>query len=160
MAATLVSRRWRLLPHDRHAVERLARSLQSSPLVAQLLLNRGVAEPTAAREPRPGFDDAAHAMATIGLDGHFRELNQKFSDLVGYPEAEFEAATWPPVMDRANLPKHREQMEQMLEGSIESAEVNTGYVHAQGLLVPVAGRISLVRQDGQPAHFLLEVDAA
>ena len=42
-------------------------------------------------------------------------------------------------MDRANLTKHREQMDQMLSGEIDSADVNTGYVHAQGLLVPVAG---------------------
>jgi len=96
-------------------------------------------------------------MATIGLDGHFRQLNRAFTDLVGYPESEFAAATWPPVMDRANLPKHREQIEQMLAGAIDSAEVNTGYVHAQGLLVPVAGTIKLVKEDGEPDHFLLEV---
>ena len=49
-------------------------------------------------------------------------------------------------MDRANLPKHRDQMKQLLEGKIESAEVNTGYVHAQGLLVPLAGTIKMVRR--------------
>jgi hypothetical protein len=32
-------------------------------------------------------------------------------------------------------------------------------VHAQGLLVPVAGRIKLVKEDGEPDHFLLEVIA-
>src|SRR5687767_13578053 len=42
-------RAWRLLPHDRGACDRLARSLQLSPLVAQLLLNRGVAAPDEAR---------------------------------------------------------------------------------------------------------------
>jgi hypothetical protein len=37
-------------------------------------------------------------------------------------------------------------------------EVNTGYVHAQGLLVPIAGTLSLSRDDsGEPEHFLLEV---
>ena len=40
---------WRLLPHDASAVERLAQALRLSPVVAQLLLNRGLAEPETAR---------------------------------------------------------------------------------------------------------------
>ena len=94
-----------------------------------------------------------HASA---LDGRFRLLNQAFSDLIGYTEAEFQQAVWPPVMDRANLDKHRQQMKDLLEGRVESAEINTGYVHAQGLLVPIVGKLSLVREDGEPDHFLLE----
>ncbi len=94
-------------------------------------------------------------MATIAMDGHFRELNEAFTDLVGYSEEDFRSASWPPVMDRANLPKHREQMKRMIAGEIDSADVNTGYVHAQGLLVPVTGTISLVKVDGEPDHFLL-----
>jgi len=109
-----------------------------------------------ARPPRPGFDDAPKPMAVIALDGHFKELNPAFSDLVGYSEPEFAAAVWPPVMDRANLQKHREQIRAMLAGTVQSAEVKTGYVHAQGLLVPVVGRIELVRENGEPSHFLLE----
>ncbi len=110
------------------------------------------------REPRAGFDDVASPLASIRLDGHFGELNPAFCELVGYAEGEFQAASWPPVADRANLAKHREQVQRMLAGEIESARVNTGYVHAQGLLVPVVGQISLVRESGQPSHFLLEVE--
>jgi PAS domain S-box-containing protein len=73
-------------------------------------------------------------MATTELNGSFRELNQPFCELVGYSEEDSRAAVWPPVMDRANLPKHREQMELLLEGRVDSADFNTGYVHAQGLL--------------------------
>src|SRR4051794_40143180 len=40
---------WHLLPHDRQAVEGLASSLRLSPIVAQLLLNRGVTAPEHAR---------------------------------------------------------------------------------------------------------------
>ncbi len=47
--APAVTKRWRLLPHDRQAVERLAASLQVAPVVAQLLLNRGVAAADAGR---------------------------------------------------------------------------------------------------------------
>lgn len=108
------------------------------------------------REPRAGFDDVKQPRATIALDGRFQALNPAFSDLLGYTEAEFQQAVWPPVMDRANLDKHRQQMKDMLEGKVESAEINTGYVHAQGLLVPIVGKLSLVREGGEPDHFLLE----
>jgi single-stranded-DNA-specific exonuclease len=39
---------WHLLPHDPHAIERLARALGTSPIVAQLLLNRNQRDPEAA----------------------------------------------------------------------------------------------------------------
>ncbi len=112
------------------------------------------------REARPGFDDADYAMAVIGLDGRFQELNPKFSELVGYKENDFQTASWPPVADRAKLDHHREQMRAMIAGEIESAEVNTGYVHAQGLLVPVSGTLSVERdEDGDARQFLLSVAA-
>jgi single-stranded-DNA-specific exonuclease len=44
-----VAKTWRLLPHDRGAVEGLASALQTPPVVAQLLLNRGLTAPDAAR---------------------------------------------------------------------------------------------------------------
>ncbi len=40
---------WRLLPHDRGAIDGLARALNVSPIVAQLLLNRELREPDPAR---------------------------------------------------------------------------------------------------------------
>jgi single-stranded-DNA-specific exonuclease len=40
---------WHLLAHDRDGVERLAARLHLSPIVAQLLLNRGLADPEAAQ---------------------------------------------------------------------------------------------------------------
>jgi hypothetical protein len=47
-------------------------------------------------------------------------------------------------------------MKEMLAGTTESVEVKTGYVHAQGLLVPVVGTLTLVRESGEPSHFVLE----
>jgi single-stranded-DNA-specific exonuclease len=47
--STLTSKTWRLLPHDRTAVERLSSALELGPIVAQLLLNRGLSEPAQAR---------------------------------------------------------------------------------------------------------------
>jgi PAS domain S-box-containing protein len=127
---------------------------QEAPALRKPLFEKKDTAPK--REERPGFDDVKEPKATIRLDGRFQDLNQAFSDLVGYSESEFHQAVWPPVMDRANLDKHREQMKDMLAGKIESADIKTGYVHAQGLLVPVVGTLTLVRENGEPSHFLLE----
>jgi single-stranded-DNA-specific exonuclease len=43
------SKTWRLLPHDRSAVEKLSAALGLGPIVAQLLLNRGLSDPVQAR---------------------------------------------------------------------------------------------------------------
>jgi single-stranded-DNA-specific exonuclease len=45
----LVTKIWRLLPHDRPDVERLASELGTGPIVAQLLLNRGLDDVAQAR---------------------------------------------------------------------------------------------------------------
>jgi single-stranded-DNA-specific exonuclease len=43
------SKTWRLLPHDSAAVERLSAALGTGPIVAQLLLNRGLSDTAQAR---------------------------------------------------------------------------------------------------------------
>jgi len=40
---------WRLLPHDQMAIDSLAKTLQVSPILAQLLLNRNLADPAIAK---------------------------------------------------------------------------------------------------------------
>jgi single-stranded-DNA-specific exonuclease len=47
--SSVTAKTWRLLPHDGAAVESLAAGLQVAPVVAQLLLNRGVRVPEQAR---------------------------------------------------------------------------------------------------------------
>jgi PAS domain S-box-containing protein len=113
-----------------------------------------------ARPPREGFDDAVQAMAVIGLDGRFEQLNPGFESLVGYTEHEFRRARWPSLVDADNLVEHRELLAKLAAGEVENARVETVYLHGQGLLVPVAGEIRLERDgDGAPSHTVLTVDA-
>lgn len=44
-----IAKQWRLLPHDPEAIDRLARASGLAPLLAQILLNRGISDPTQAR---------------------------------------------------------------------------------------------------------------
>src|SRR4051794_10117381 len=73
---------WRIRPFDRQRVEALSREAGLPPLVAQLLINRGVAEASQARayldarrgdlhdpESLPGAADAADRIARAIRDG-------------------------------------------------------------------------------------------
>jgi single-stranded-DNA-specific exonuclease len=73
---------WHLLPHDPDGIERLARSLRLSPIVAQLLLNRHICDPDQARrflnaplsglhEPEllPGMEEAVERLVAAVRDG-------------------------------------------------------------------------------------------
>ena len=50
----MLAKTWHLMPHDASAIQRVAGELRLSPIVAQLLLNRGLSE----REPIRRFLDA------------------------------------------------------------------------------------------------------
>jgi hypothetical protein len=46
-------------------------------------------------------------------------------------------------------------------GEIESADIETIYMHAQGLLVPIEGKVSMFGNDaGQATHFLFLADVS
>ena len=112
-----------------------------------------------AREPREGFDDQDRAMAVIGLDGKFKELNLPFTKLIGYEEHEFTRAAWPSVHDRTIYKQQLAAFAEMVAGERDSLEVQSTFMHGQGLMVPVHGRLELVRDEsGAPAHMLLVAD--
>ena len=108
------------------------------------------------REPRHGFDDAAQPMAILALDGKFKELNPAFTKLVGYKEHEFTKAAWPSPHDRRDYKEQLEQLRQMGVGELREVDVQSTYMHGQGLMVPVVGKLSLVDGRGRlPQHLLL-----
>ena len=112
-------------------------------------------------EPDPPPCAAGEAAALIGLDGMFKRLDAEFCRLLGCSEAELRSARWPSVIDRENLSAHQEIARALRAGEIESAEVETIYMHAQGLLVPIEGRVSMFRDAaGAPSHYLFAADVS
>lgn len=111
------------------------------------------------REPRHGFDDATTPMAILGLDGKFRQLNPAFAKLVGYKEHEFTKAAWPSPHDRRDYKAQLEQLRKLGIGELHEVEVQSTYMHGQGLMVPVVGKLTVeLGEDGRPQHLLLEAE--
>ncbi len=118
--------------------------------------------PPAARPDLPAVAPG-QAAALIALDGSFARLDDAFCSLLGCREEDLRAARWPSIIDRENLAAHQEIARALRAGEIESAEIETVYMHAQGLLVPLAGTISMHRADpaaGAPTHFLFRADVS
>ncbi|MEA2293123.1 MAG: phosphoserine phosphatase RsbU/P [Solirubrobacteraceae bacterium] len=112
-----------------------------------------------ARPSRPGFDDDPRPMAVLDLKGRFTQLNPAFSKLVGYKEHEFGKATWPSVLDRGTYKEQTDEMAAIVAGEQRYAEVQSTYMHGQGLMVLIKGEIRLQsREDGEPESLLMVVD--
>jgi PAS domain S-box-containing protein len=102
---------------------------------------------------------AGVAIALIGIDGTFKRLDENFCSLLGCREDELRSARWPSIIDRDNLDAHREIARALRAGEIPSAEIETVYMHAGGLLVPIEGTVSMLRDGaGQPTHYLFRAD--
>ena len=98
-------------------------------------------------------------MAILALDGKFKELNPAFTKLVGYKEHEFTKAAWPSPHDRRDYKEQLEQLRQMGVGELREVDVQSTYMHGQGLMVPVVGKLSLATgEDGTPLHLVLEAE--
>lgn len=119
---------------------------------------------TRQRAARPALElpdgGPGEALALIGPDGGFKRLDDAFCSLLGCREEDLRAARWPSVIDRENLAAHQEIARALRAGEIDSAPVETVYMHAQGLLVPIAGNVSMHRPagGGPPTHVLFRAD--
>ena len=112
------------------------------------------------RPSLPDFDDVPTPLATLSLDGRFMHLNGAFRDLVGYSEEEFASARWPSPAFTEHMGSQRELKRSLAAGELEEAPIETAYMHREGLLVPLIGRMAVVRdEEGVPDHLLFRVGA-
>ncbi len=88
-----------------------------------------------------------------------KKLNPSFTKLVGYQEHEFVKAVWPSVHDRAVYAQQQEHLSELVAGELDSVAFQSSYMHSQGLMVPVNGEISVVRDDDEkPTSLLLTAE--
>ncbi|QSQ25407.1 PAS domain S-box protein [Pyxidicoccus parkwayensis] len=107
---------------------------------------------------RTSFEDAPIGMALVGLDGRFLHVNGALGTILGYSPKELVARTFQEITWPEDLEVDLAHVQRLLQGEIESYQLEKRYLHKQGHLVSVLLTASLVRDSqGAPLHFVSQL---
>lgn len=106
---------------------------------------------------RTAFDHAV-GMALVSPDGHWLEVNESLSALVGYTQEELKNMSFRIITHPEDLGPKLVKMQELTEGVVNSFQLENRYLHKQGHTIWVLSSASLVRdEDGKPRHMVFQV---
>jgi diguanylate cyclase (GGDEF)-like protein/PAS domain S-box-containing protein len=112
----------------------------------------------ARRDFEAAFHAAPHGVAIVGLDGSFLHVNQKLTEIVGYPAAELVDVTFQEITHPDDLDADLAQVDALLAGEIDSYDMEKRYYTKDGHLIWVLLAVAIVREDdGAPRHFISQI---
>jgi PAS domain S-box-containing protein len=116
----------------------------------------------ALRASEARFRNAVHysaiGMAIVAPDGRWIEVNPALCRLVGYSREELLARTFQEITHPDDLKTDLKFVAQMLNGEIETYQMEKRYLHKGGHIVWVLLSVSLVRDaGGAPLHFISQI---
>jgi two-component system, cell cycle sensor histidine kinase and response regulator CckA len=107
---------------------------------------------------RGAFDSAAIGMALVDPDGRWLRVNPALCELVGYSGDELLGGTFQGITHPDDLEVDLEFVRQMLDGEIQTYQMDKRYFHKLGQIVWIHLSVSLVRDaDGAPAYFVSQI---
>jgi PAS domain S-box-containing protein len=108
---------------------------------------------------RSTFEQAAVGIAHVAPDGHWIRLNERFSEIVGYPMNELLVTTFQEITHPDDLNTDLELVRQMLANERDRYSLEKRYVRKDRTTVWVNLTVSLVRDpQGQPDYFIAVVE--
>jgi diguanylate cyclase (GGDEF)-like protein/PAS domain S-box-containing protein len=112
----------------------------------------------AQRDFEAAFHAAPHGVAIIALDGHFRHVNQKLAETIGYSVEELKGITFQEITHPEDLDADLAQVDALLAGEIDTYEMEKRYYTKDGHLIWVLLAVAIVREDdGSPRHFISQI---
>lgn len=113
------------------------------------------AEEVSAQAFQGAFENVAIGMILTGLDGRLIRVNEAFSQMLGYPQAELEGMSFQTLTHPEDLKVGAEAMRAMLSGVARTARIEKRYLHKDGPIVWVELNITLMRDaEEKPAYFV------
>src|SRR3712207_2216080 len=97
---------------------------------------------------RATFHQAAVGVAHVGLDGRWLRVNERLSEIVGYPREELLNKTFQGITHPEDLEKDLGYVRRLLAGEIETYSMDKRYFKKDGSIVWINLTGSLVREAG------------
>ncbi len=108
---------------------------------------------------REAFENSAIGIALVSPEGKWLKANKVLSDITGYTEKELLKTTFQDITHPDDLDLDLKNVQDLLEGKIDSYKMEKRYFHKQGHIVWVLLSVSLVRDgEGQPLHFVSQIE--
>ena len=104
---------------------------------------------------RGTFENSAVGVAHVGLDGAFREVNQRLCDILGYSREALLARTFQDITYRDDLQADLDNGNKVLNGDLASYSMDKRYIRMNGDVVWCGLTVSLQRDlAGAPQYFI------
>jgi PAS domain S-box-containing protein len=104
------------------------------------------------------FEHAAIGMAIVSLKGKWLRINKSISEILGYKSSELLKLTFQDITHPDDLDKDLNLLHEMIEGKIESYQMEKRYFHKNGHLVWVILAVSIIKNsNGKPLHFISQL---
>jgi two-component system, cell cycle sensor histidine kinase and response regulator CckA len=105
------------------------------------------------------FSQAAVGIAQTSIQGEWLLVNNRFSEIVGYTQAELRGKTFVDITHPDDREANLVALHQFLAGEMSSRSVEKRYIHKDGATVWARLHISLVRDQHQvPQYFVVVVE--
>ena len=103
---------------------------------------------------RASFHQAAVGMAIASSEGRFEQINERFSQILGYQPAELYDRTFRDITHPEDLPRTLFEMRRLLAGEIADYSIEKRYVRKDGSIVWSCSTVSLLKNDNAPERFI------
>lgn len=104
------------------------------------------------------FRHAPIGMALVATNGRWLKVNEALCKLVGYQREELLNKDFQSITHPSDLDSDLAEVTRLLEGAIESYELEKRYIRKDGTIVWISLSVSLVRrEDGSPRFFISQI---
>ncbi|MAX70837.1 MAG: histidine kinase [Flavobacteriaceae bacterium] len=104
------------------------------------------------------FNHAKGGISIVSLNGEWVKVNQSLVKLLGYSEEEFYSMTFQNITHKDDLEKDVNLMHQLLNGYMESYQIEKRYFHKDGHIVWALLSVSLVKDaQEKPMYFISQI---